>query len=96
MMNIPAPVLKNPCCLRTCDADDMFGSSAMYISWCGIIKKQCNVPLCGLDSYSCSLSVTVISLSLPKQILHPSEEEEEEGGVTNTVSERERNLYHAQ
>lgn len=65
----------------------------MYVVWCSVIKKQCNVPLCGLDNCTRSLSVTVISLSLPQQILHPSEEEDEEGW--DTVSERERNLYHA-
>lgn len=73
----------------------MFGSIVMYVVWCCVIKKQRNVPLCGLDSCTRSLSVTVISLSLPKQILHPSEEEDEEGWDADTVSDRERNLYHA-
>lgn len=66
----------------------------MFVVWRSVIKKQCNVPLCGLDSCTRSLLVTVISLSLPKQILHPSEEVEEEGWGADTVSERERNLYH--
>lgn len=66
----------------------------MHIVWCNIIKKQCNVPLCGLDN--CTHPQQLWSHSLSKQILHPSEEEEEEEGWgAATVSERERKLSHA-